>query len=60
MQLKLFQELSEERRGPGLWKFNNALFDDEEYLNRIWWKIPRLEPGATQTMKTNQMSELKQ
>ena len=58
--IKLSLELSEERRGPGLWKFNNALVDDEEYVNRIRWKIPRPETGATQIMKTNQMAELKQ
>ena len=38
--IKLSLELSEERRGPGLWKFNNALIDDEEYVNRIKANYP--------------------
>ena len=38
--IKLSLELSEERRGPGLWKFNNALVDDEEYVNRIKANYP--------------------
>lgn len=33
--IKLSLELSEERQSPGLWKFNNTLADDEEYLNCI-------------------------
>ena len=28
-------ELSEERRGPLMWKFNNAFVDDEKYVNHI-------------------------
>ena len=32
---KLSLELSEERRGPLLWKFNNALVDDEEYVKHL-------------------------
>lgn len=38
--IKLSLELSEKRRGPGLWKFNNALVDEEEYFNRIKENYP--------------------
>ena len=38
--VKLSLEFSEERRGPGLWKFNNALVDDEEYVKRIKANYP--------------------
>ena len=38
--VKLSLQLSEERRGPGLWKFNNSLVDDEEYVNRIKQNYP--------------------
>ena len=30
----------EERRGPGLWKFNNTIVDDEEYINLIKENYP--------------------
>ena len=33
--IKFSLELLGEKRGPGLWKFNNALVDHEEYVNRI-------------------------
>ena len=29
-------------RGPGFWKFNNSLLNDEEYIFRIQQLIPRL------------------
>ena len=38
--IKLSLEFLEERRGPGLWKFNNALVDDEEYVSRIKVNYP--------------------
>ena len=38
--IKLSLELSEQRRGPGLWMFNNSLVDDEEHANRIKKIIP--------------------
>ena len=38
--IKLSLEPSEERQGPGLWKFNNALVDDEEYVNRVKANYP--------------------
>ena len=33
--VKLKFKCSNNRRGPGLWKFNNSLLDDEEYVNLI-------------------------
>ena len=33
--IKLTLKLLEEKRGPGLWKFNNSLVEDEEYVKLI-------------------------
>jgi len=38
--IKLSLQLSEERRGPGLWKFNNSLVDDVEYVNHMKENYP--------------------
>ena len=38
--IKLSLKLSDEKRGPGLWKFNNSLVDDEDYVNRIKENYP--------------------
>ena len=38
--IELALELLGEKRGPGLWKFNNALVDHEEEVNRIKENCP--------------------
>ena len=30
-------------RGPGLWKFNNSLFEDEKYVNFIKNNYPKIK-----------------
>ena len=37
---KLSLELTEDRRGPGLWKCNNSLVHDEEYVKHIKENYP--------------------
>ena len=38
--IKLTLKLLEEKRGPGLWKFNNSLVEDEEYVKLIKENYP--------------------
>ena len=38
--IKLTLKLLEEKRGPGLWKFNNSLVEDEEYVKLIKQNYP--------------------
>ena len=35
-----FGELENERKGPGFWKMNVSLLDDEEYINNVTEMIP--------------------
>ena len=41
--IKLSLNFLEERRDPGLWKFNNALVDDEEYVSCIKVNYPIID-----------------
>ena len=46
------------KRGPGFWKFNNSLLNDEEYTFRIQQLIPRLREKHFRVEDKNLVWEL--
>ena len=38
-------ELHDEKKGPGIWKFNNSLLENEEYVQRIKGEIRKARRG---------------
>jgi len=36
--IRVFLQFESNKKGPGLWKFNNSLLNDDTFVNLIHWK----------------------
>jgi hypothetical protein len=57
--VELTLNLSKHKKGPGLWKFNNSLLNDNEYVNKIkkWIADTTAQYINRNTIRTNEQDQ---